>query len=153
MSSRTDEPAAEAFPWMGHTILAGAEVGALLAVGLGRAYQLELSGLVLGGLFGAAAGAAVGICLALMWAVEMPPRSASPPDLWDPWLDSQNPPRDDDSSAHVLTLTIPPRTPRGRSVTGSPASGRACFRPMTGEFGPCRWRTCLARSSKAPISV
>jgi uncharacterized protein YjbI with pentapeptide repeats/energy-coupling factor transporter ATP-binding protein EcfA2 len=88
MSSHTDERAAEVFPWMEHTIVICALIGAVVAVVLGRASQLESSGVVLGGMFGAAAGAAVGICLALLWAAETPASPARPSDLWDPWLDA-----------------------------------------------------------------
>jgi uncharacterized protein YjbI with pentapeptide repeats/energy-coupling factor transporter ATP-binding protein EcfA2 len=98
MSSHTDEHAAEVFPWMEHAIVVGALLGAVVAIGLGRASHLEPSGAVLGGLFGAAAGAAVGTCLALLWAHEAPARAARPSELWDPWLDSQSPPRDDNAA-------------------------------------------------------
>jgi uncharacterized protein YjbI with pentapeptide repeats len=89
MPSRTDEPAAEeVFPWMGHAIVAGTLLGAVAAIGLGWTGHLDPSGVVLSGLFGAAAGAAVGICLALLWAREAQARPPHPPDLWDPWLDA-----------------------------------------------------------------
>jgi hypothetical protein len=88
MSSHTDEHAAEVFPWMEHTIVVGALVGAVVAVGLWRASHLEPSVVVVVGLFGATAGAAVGVCLALLWAVEAPAGPARPSDLWDPWLDA-----------------------------------------------------------------
>jgi uncharacterized protein YjbI with pentapeptide repeats len=91
MSSRTDEHAAEVFPWMEHAIVIGALLGAVVAIGLRRANHLEPSGVFLGGLFGAAAGAAVGTCLALRWARETPARPTRPlsaDSLWDPWLDA-----------------------------------------------------------------
>ena len=73
---------------MEHAIVIGALIGAVVAVVLWRASQLEPSGIVVGGLFGGAAGAALGICLALLWAVEPPASPARPSDLWDPWLDA-----------------------------------------------------------------
>ena len=84
MSSRTDERAAEVFPWMEHAIVVGALVGAVVAVGLGRANHLEPSAMVFGGLFGAAAGAAVGICLAFFLSIEVPPVPVAYPGLVGP---------------------------------------------------------------------
>ena len=74
----------------------GAVLGAVLAIGLGRASDLGAGGLVSGGLLGAIAGALGGACLALSWAVERPSPLAGPPDgprdLWDPWLDERGRP-------------------------------------------------------------
>ncbi len=87
---------AEVFPWTEHAIVAGAILGAVAALRLGRTYHFGLSGLAFGGLLGAAAGALCGVCVALSWAIEVPAHRAAPQDLWDPWLDSQNPARDDE---------------------------------------------------------
>jgi uncharacterized protein YjbI with pentapeptide repeats len=85
----------EVFPWMEHAIVVGTALGAVVAFGLGRACHLELSGMVLSGALGAVAGAMGGICVALLWAVEMPSNSALPGDLYDPWLDGRESVRED----------------------------------------------------------
>ncbi len=92
-SSGTGDHEAEVFPWMEHAIIAGAIFGAIAAIGLGRACDFGLSGLVLGGLLGSAAGALGGACVAVTWAVQMPTHPAAQQDLWDPWIDSGDPVR------------------------------------------------------------
>jgi uncharacterized protein YjbI with pentapeptide repeats/energy-coupling factor transporter ATP-binding protein EcfA2 len=76
---------------MEHTIVVGALIGAVVAFGVARAWHLGPSSLVFGVVLGAFGGAAGGICLALLWAVESHSDPASSRDLWDPWLDSGNP--------------------------------------------------------------
>src|SRR5580658_3635736 len=82
---------AEVFPWMEHTIVVGAAVGAVVAFGIGRAWHFGPASLVFGGASGAFVGAGSGLCLALLWAVESHSDPASSRDLWDPWLDAGNP--------------------------------------------------------------
>jgi len=96
-SSLTEKRADEVFPWMEHAIVVGAVLGAVVAFGLGQACHLGVSGLILGAWLGTAAGALIGIRLALTWAVEIPTHPAAPRDLWDPWLDRRDPPREDHS--------------------------------------------------------
>jgi uncharacterized protein YjbI with pentapeptide repeats len=109
------------FPWMEHSAVALAIVGAIVGYGLGRPYHLGISGLILG----AIAGTLGGIWLALGWAAEPPARAPSPSpttgtrDLWDPWLD--------ETQDSEIEETPPP------DVVDEPvdeiASGRARVRP------------------------
>jgi uncharacterized protein YjbI with pentapeptide repeats/energy-coupling factor transporter ATP-binding protein EcfA2 len=96
LSSRTDEHAVEVFPGMAQAIVAGAVLGVIVAVGLGRAYHFAPRALVFGVLLGAFAGALGGICSALSRAAPTPADPATLRDLWDPWLDSREPPPEDD---------------------------------------------------------
>ncbi|MEJ7638111.1 MAG: hypothetical protein WKF75_09075 [Singulisphaera sp.] len=84
---------AEVFPWMEHSAVVAAVLGALIAIGLGQSCHLGTNGLILGALLGAIAGTLGGILLALSWTVEVPGLGASPVaerlELWDPWLDEE----------------------------------------------------------------
>ncbi len=92
MSSPTGERQAEVFPWMEHAVVAGGVIGAVTAVLVGLSLELGAGGLVLAGLFGSLAGDLVGVCVALYWAITVPADRTTVRDLWDPWLDAQNPP-------------------------------------------------------------
>ena len=85
------ERGAEVFPWLEHTTIAAAVLGAAFAGGFGRAFHLGATGLIFAVLVGVIAGAFAGICLALTWAMPSRPHPDAPPDesrdLWDQWLD------------------------------------------------------------------
>ena len=134
-SSPRGERGAEVFPWMEHAIVAGAALGVVVAFGLGCAFHLGLSGIALGGAFGAVAGAMGGICLALRWAVEMPAHATVSGDLYDPWLDGRH-------SVGVDAETSPPPVADAAALPAEEISHRrALVRPrvlsnVTGESLP-----------------
>ena len=129
---------AEVFPWMEHSAAVTAIVGALVAYGLGLAYHLGVSGLIVG----AIAGALGGTWLALAWAPGAPGRAPSPasgePDLWDPWLDETRigeieGPQPPEAVVEPEGGIVPGRA-RVRPRVYSPESGESV--PLEDEIGP-----------------
>jgi uncharacterized protein YjbI with pentapeptide repeats/energy-coupling factor transporter ATP-binding protein EcfA2 len=96
LSSPTDERNADLFPWMRRAIVAGAVIGAVVAVKLGRLTQRGLPGVIVCALLGAIVGILVGVCVAFCRAVEVPANPQPSPDLWDAWLDSPASPNDEE---------------------------------------------------------
>ena len=132
---RGDEHDGELFPWMEQAILAGIFVGASVAFGLGQACHLGLSGVVLAVSLGVIVGGLGGVCLALLWAVEMPAQPVTSRELWDPWLDDRNSVRADDAEP------APPIEDAADETAGEFDHWRARVRPrvlspITGESLP-----------------
>jgi uncharacterized protein YjbI with pentapeptide repeats len=123
-----DEREAEVFPWMEHTAGAAAVLGAAIAYGLGWAFHLGTTARVFAEVLGLIAGAFGGICLALTWAVPSPGRQSaaaeSHRDLWDPWLDADQPLVVLDDAPRVSPIEDP----------GEPIATRARVRPRV--FSP-----------------
>jgi uncharacterized protein YjbI with pentapeptide repeats/energy-coupling factor transporter ATP-binding protein EcfA2 len=142
MSSPTGERQAEVFPWMEHAVVAGALIGAVAAVLLGISLELGAGGLVLAGLFGSLAGDLVGVCVALYWAITVPADRSTVRDLWDPWLDAQNPPGETEVDVALPVQEPVAETPgaimhwraRVRPRVISPESGEAL--PLEDTIGP-----------------
>jgi len=112
----------DVFPWMEHSALAAAVLGAVVGSGLGRACDLGSYALVLG----ASAGALGGAWLALSWAVPAAGPRAGGVTLWDPWLDADRGQGDEEPP------TPPADDPDGDAVGPSAdgaGAGRARVRP------------------------
>ncbi len=89
LSSPTNDPRREVFPWIEYAIVEGAFLGVLAAFGLAQTFQVESKDLLFAAAVGALAGASIGICLSLFWAVPASADPVPPRDLWDPWIDAQ----------------------------------------------------------------
>jgi uncharacterized protein YjbI with pentapeptide repeats/energy-coupling factor transporter ATP-binding protein EcfA2 len=106
LSSPTNDPRREVFPWMDYAIVEGAFLGVLAAFGLAQTFQVESKDLLFAAAVGALAGASIGICLSLFWSVPASADPVPPRDLWDPWLDAEIQPVHEDPGPAAPALDV-----------------------------------------------